>query len=98
MSPQVRYEDLICAVDLIDYSDPGNPSVVYPKGAYNPYNRWNTTDGIMHLTQPANWPVAEIKLGADATVLRTSGRTVRSSRRSGRPDLLCPVRWPQPVQ
>lgn len=73
VSPQVRYEDLICAVDLIDYSDPGNPYVVYPKGAYNPYNRWNTTGGIMHLTQPANSLVAEIQLGADATVLRTSG-------------------------
>ena len=77
ISPQVRYEDLICAVDLIDHSDPRNPYVVYPKGAYNPYNRWNTTDGIMHLTQPANSLVAEIQLGADATVLRTSGRDGR---------------------
>ncbi len=73
VSPQVRYEDLICAVDLIDYSDPSNPYTVYPKGAYNPYNRWNTTDGIMHLTQPANSLAAEILLGADATVLRASG-------------------------
>jgi hypothetical protein len=78
VSPQVRYEDLVCAVDLIDYSDPDNPLVVYPKGAYNPYNRWNTTDGIMHLTQPSNSLSAEILLGADATVLRTSrdGRIV----------------------
>jgi hypothetical protein len=73
VSPQVRYEDLICAVDLMDYSDPGSPYVVFPKGTYNPYNRWNTTDGIMHLTQPSNSLVAEIQLGADATVLRTSG-------------------------
>jgi hypothetical protein len=78
VSPEVRYEDLVCAVDLIDYSDPDNPLVVYPKGAYNPYNRWNTTDGIMHLTQPSNSLSAEILLGADATVLRTSrdGRIV----------------------
>ena len=34
------------------------------KGTYNPYNRWNTTDGIMHLTHPANTLSAEIKLGA----------------------------------
>jgi hypothetical protein len=46
---------------------------VYPKGSYNPYNRWNTTDGIMHLTQPSNSLSAEILLGADATVLRASG-------------------------
>ena len=76
----MRYEDLICAVDLVDDSDPSDPFVVYKKGSYNPYNRWNTTDGIMHLTQPSNSLSAEILLGADATVLRASGR--------GRPDRL----------
>ena len=69
VSPEVQYEDLICQVDLVDYSG-GSPSVIYGKGTYNPYNRWNTTDGIMHLSEPANSLVAEIKLGADATVLR----------------------------
>jgi hypothetical protein len=73
VSPEVRYEDLICAVDLVDYSDPDSPTVIYPQGSYNPYNRWNTTDGIMHLSEPANSLGAEIKLGADATVLRTAG-------------------------
>ncbi len=73
VSPAVRYEDLVCAVDLVDHSGPGKPSVVYPKGTYNPYNRWNTTDGIMHLTQPSNSLSAEILLGADATVLRAAG-------------------------
>src|ERR1700733_5501462 len=77
VSPQVRYEDLICAVDLIDYSDPDDPYVVYQKGAYNPYNRWNTTDGIMHLTQPSNSLAAELLLGADATVLRTARKDGR---------------------
>jgi hypothetical protein len=73
VSPEVRYEDLICQVDLIDYSDPDNPTVIYAKDAYNPYNRWNTTDGIMHLTHPANTLAAEIRLGADATILRQKG-------------------------
>ena len=77
VSPHVKYEDLICAVDLVDYSDPSSPFVVYKKGSYNPYNRWNTTDGIMHLTQPSNSLSAEILLGADATVLRASGRDGR---------------------
>jgi hypothetical protein len=72
VSPEVKYEDLVCAEDLIDYSDPESPQVIYAKGTYNPYNRWNTTDGIMHLTEPANTLGAEIKLAADATVLRTS--------------------------
>jgi hypothetical protein len=67
VSPEVDYEDLICQEDL---KDTATGTVIYPKGSYNPYNRWNTTDGIMHLTQPANTLAAEIKLGADATVLR----------------------------
>ena len=41
--------------------------------SYNPYNRWNTTDGAMHLIQFANSLVAEIQLAADASVLRAKG-------------------------
>ena len=69
VSPDVRIEDLECADDLVDLTDPRNPSVVYAKGQYNPYNRWNTTGGIMHLTHPANTLQAEVNLGAVATVL-----------------------------
>jgi hypothetical protein len=74
VDPAVRYEDLVCPVDLVDERDPAHPQVVYPKGSYNPYNRWNTTDGVMHLSHPANSLVAEIRLGADATVLRGAAR------------------------
>src|SRR5262249_8743180 len=76
VSPEVQYDDLICHEDFVDYSqDP--PAVVYQKGAYNPYNRWNTTDGIMHLCQPNNTISAEIQLAADATVLyHKNGRPV----------------------
>lgn len=69
VSPEVQMVDLICAEDLVDWST-GSPQVIYRKGAYNPYNRWNTTDGIVHLTHPANSLSAEINLGAMATVLR----------------------------
>jgi hypothetical protein len=72
VSPEVQLDDLRCAENFIDYSDPKKPEVVYEKGAYNPYNRWNTTDGIMHLTHPANSLQAEIQLGGDATILRQS--------------------------
>ena len=69
VSPEVQLEDLECAEDLVDLTDPRNPAVVYGKGQYNPYNRWNTTGGIMHLTHPANTLQAEVNLGALATVL-----------------------------
>ena len=79
VSPHVKYEDLICAVDLVDYSDPSSPFVVYKKGSYNPYNRWNTTDGIMHLTQPSNSLSAEILLGSVLATL-TSEKTKQAYR------------------
>jgi len=53
VSPQVQLHDLIDPVT----------------GQYNVYNKWNTTHGIAHLNSPPNTIGAEIKLGADATVL-----------------------------
>jgi hypothetical protein len=47
--------------------------VVVRKGRYNPWNKWKTTHGVIHLCQPANTLIAEIALGADATVLRKRG-------------------------
>jgi hypothetical protein len=76
VSPKVQYDDLICEEDFVDYSGP-QPQVMYQKGAYNPYNKWNTTHGIMHLCQPNNTVSAEIQLAADATVLyQKDGRPV----------------------
>lgn len=43
-------------------------------GAYDKLNRWNSTHGIVHLSAPPNSLVAEIKLGADATVLYHNAR------------------------
>jgi hypothetical protein len=39
-------------------------------GVYNPYNKWNTTDGAMHLNQRNNTLRAEINIAAQATILR----------------------------
>lgn len=39
-------------------------------GHYNRWNKWNTTDGAMHLTHPANTLGAEINIAAQATILR----------------------------
>lgn len=78
VSPEVQYADLICPVDFVDYhGNPLVPAVIYPKGAYNPYNKWNSTHGIMHLAQPANSLSAEILLGADATILRKNKKERR---------------------
>jgi hypothetical protein len=57
----------------------------HKKGEYNPFNRWNTTHGAMHLTHPASTLDAEIRLAADGTVVRA---------RAGKPvtdpdDLIC---------
>ena len=39
-------------------------------GHYNPLNVWNTRRGAMHLIQPANSLNAEVRIAADATILR----------------------------
>lgn len=61
----VRREDLVAA-RLI--TGPGGDVAV--AGGYNINNKWNTTHGIVHLCSPPNALLAEIKLAADATVLR----------------------------
>jgi hypothetical protein len=74
VNPKIDYDDLICHEDFVDYTNPSAPAVIYQKGAYNPYNRWNTTHGLMHLCQPNNTISAEIQLAADATVLYQKDR------------------------
>jgi hypothetical protein len=67
-----------------------NPFAGFRRGDYNPYNKWNTTHGIVHLCCPPNSIAAEIQLGGDATVLygRTDGTPVTS------PDeLICCARY-----
>jgi hypothetical protein len=64
VSEQVRLKDLI--------APKGIPYV--SEGSYNPYNKWNTTHGIMHLGAPPNSLTAEIQLGGDASVVRKSAR------------------------
>ncbi|QNK64403.1 hypothetical protein H7F33_07965 [Pedobacter sp. PAMC26386] len=74
VSKEVKLEDLACKQDY-DYmgtDKDGKPVKiqVFRKGDYNPYNMWNSTKGIMHLSHPNNFIQAEIQLGADATILR----------------------------
>ncbi len=43
---------------------------LFPDEVYDPFNKWNTSHGIVHLTHPSNTLGAEINLAVAATVLR----------------------------
>jgi hypothetical protein len=58
----------------------------YRAGQYNPHNRWNTSDGAMHLTHPSNTLGAEINLAARATVAR---RDIRDDLVESKLELIC---------
>jgi hypothetical protein len=71
VSPKVKADDL-------KLQAAGNFfGIQLKKGDYNPYNRWNTRDGVMHLTHRANTLGAEINLAARATIPRKSGAGAR---------------------
>jgi hypothetical protein len=74
VSPGVQPGDLFWQADVACFNTDTNryDRTVFQKGTYNPYNVWNTAQGAMHLTHPANTLGAEINLAADATVLRGS--------------------------
>jgi hypothetical protein len=67
VSPHVQPEDLVAAIDIVDTLG----QVWAVKGQYNVFNKWNTTLGIAHLNSPPNSLMAEIQLGADATIRYT---------------------------
>jgi len=74
VDPLVEKVDLYWPTDVLAFN-PGTNSYdakVFLKGRYNPYNRWNTTNGCVHLTHPSNTLGAEIQLARDGTVLRPS--------------------------
>lgn len=48
----------------VDHND------LFSGGKYQKSNRWNTAEGAMHLTEPANNLFAEVSLAAQATVRR----------------------------
>ena len=98
VSPQVRYEDLICAVDLVDYSDPGDPFVVYPEGVLQPlqplehHRRNHAPDPAVQLPRRRD----PARRGCDSAAAATPGGRIVSD-----PDaLICcaRLRRPQPVQ
>lgn len=67
INPAVQRDDLFWPADMV-----ANGGVVFERGTYNRWNKWNTQLGAMHLTHPANTLGAEINLAADATRLYPS--------------------------
>jgi hypothetical protein len=72
VSGDVTEDDLRWPHDVVELLDEqtGEAAPYYRKGSYNRLNKWTTTDGVMHLTHPANNLFAEIVLAAQATVQR----------------------------
>jgi hypothetical protein len=74
VSPEVELEDLIAQEDIVSEHPSGGYLNKTCEGEYNPYNKWNTTHGIVHLCSPPNTLQAEIELGANATLVREDSR------------------------
>lgn len=75
VSPQITLDELLFEHPVILFNPKARSSTegiieFWPRGAYNPFNKWNTTHGLAHLTHPANTLKAQIQLAAQATVLR----------------------------
>src|SRR5262249_3574015 len=62
--------DLLVALYQRFISPAVKKSDLFSGSQYQRLNRWNTSDGAMHLTQPANNLFAEVILAAEATVRR----------------------------
>jgi hypothetical protein len=63
-------KDALCWPDDV-YSAPGangSREILYRRGAYNPWNEWNTTKGVVHLTHWANSLAAEVQLASDGSL------------------------------
>lgn len=77
VSADVQLEDLLWQHDVAAWNGTGWSYYAFA-GEYNPYNRWNTTAGAMHLTHPSNTLQAEVRLAADATIQRPPAANARS--------------------
>ena len=74
VSPEVELDDLIAQEVIASDHHTGGHLNKTREGDYNPYNKWNTTHGIVHMCSPPNTLQAEIELCANATVVREDSR------------------------
>lgn len=72
VGPQVKRDDLFFPEPLMVYGEDrkgvGRWLQLYEKGTYNRFNKWNSTNGAVHLTHWANTLGAEINLAAVASL------------------------------
>ena len=73
VNPAVANEDLVWPFDVAVPDFDRGQYVLLPgslrRGQYNPHNRWNTRNGVMHLTHPANTIGGQINLAFASTTL-----------------------------
>jgi hypothetical protein len=75
VDPSVADDDLLWPYDVAAYDEQSGRWGIYGEaGTYNPFNRWNTTAGAMHLTHPANTLRGVFTVVGRAAVLRKDGR------------------------
>jgi hypothetical protein len=75
IDPSVTDDDLLWPYDVAAYDEQSGTWGTYGEaGTYNPFNRWNTTAGAMHLTHPANTLEGVFTVVARAAVLRKDSR------------------------
>jgi hypothetical protein len=72
VSPEVTAADLVWPFDVASFDGTGWRYYAR-QGTYNPYNRWTTTDGLLHLTHPANTLRGELRVAGGASVRRQGG-------------------------
>ena len=74
VNPAVTAADLVWPYDVAFFNaGTGDWRYYARQGTYNPFNRWNTTDGMMHLTHPANTLRGEFRVAGGASVRRRDG-------------------------
>lgn len=74
VDPSVAVDDLLWPYDVAAYDAESGRWYYYGfAGTYNPFNRWNTTAGAMHLTHPANILQGVFTVVGRAAVLRADG-------------------------
>jgi len=73
VNPAVTAADLVWPYDVASFDGTGGWRYYARQGTYNPFNRWNTTDGMMHLTHPANTLRGEFRVAGGASVRRRDG-------------------------
>jgi hypothetical protein len=75
IDPSVADDDLLWPYDVAAYDQQSGTWGIYGEaGSYNPFNRWNTTAGAMHLTHPANTLRGVFTVVGRAAVLRKDSR------------------------